>query len=439
MVQNRPSVSVEGASPEKLSAFTEARESVLKESRANLKKLGDNVEAQSAVEIESQLSPEALEKLALLESAGISRESLLNDSEWEDLHSVEEEQEKQVFLDKQMTERFQALVAEHSVAESLATLRTEFGEQMDEKASSVLANFEALVSPVTIPDKQEREAVELLVTSKFDGNLTTESFTGVVLSIYEQPDTVISQDTKDAIEKKFRIPREPIRTGEDLMKRVNMKDADGKPLYSSEETALEIRPNVHAYVLPSGEVRIVPRSDLPASEIRMSPLDMRDHQRYVDYSNYSIVTAMVWDELDGLENLFGDDRQSLVHRPSRSTMKKLNQFMESILDRNQPGTILSRQESWKLRAALSALNPKGSKTQGEAKKGLQDLGLLNADNFQWHNINKVGRVLRENNFFQSFEMRKKGLANDKLRLALSSGSGVESEGYEDENSDQFKK
>lgn len=439
MVQNRPSASAENSSAERLSAFTEAKESVLKESRANLKKLGDTVEA---AEIESQLSPEALEELDRMEAAGVPREVLLADNQWLQSMGLDtkrvqetEETEEKISLDKQMTERFQALVTEHSVAESLATLRTEFGEQMDEKASAVLANFEALVSPVTIPDKQEREAVELLVTSKFDGNLTTESFTGVVLSIYEQPDTVISQDTKDAIEEKFRIPREPIRTGEDLMKRVNMKDADGKPLYSSEETALEIRPDVHAYVLPSGEVRIVPRSDLPASEIRMSPLDMRDHQRYVDYSNYSIVTAMVWDELDGLENLFGDDRQSLVHRPSRSTMKKLNQFMESILDRNQPGTILSRQESWKLRAALSALNPKGSKTQGEAKKGLQDLGILNADNFQWHNINKVGRVLRENHFFQSFEMRKKGLANDKLRLALSSGSGVESEGYEDENSD----
>lgn len=112
----------------------------------------------------------------------------------------------------------------------------------------MLASFSELLSAETIPDSRERVAIETMFDSRVGTNLMDASFSGFVLSIYKQPDSIISEETKARIEVRFEIPRMPVKTGQELIEATLVRRPDGEFVHGSPEQALEFRLGLKAFV-----------------------------------------------------------------------------------------------------------------------------------------------------------------------------------------------
>jgi len=370
------------------------------------------------------------EDLALLEAAGISSDLFVEDEKFKD--SVE--YDKNIGLDQLVTARFQELVETQSVGESLSALRDEFGEQIDEKSLTVLADFESLLSPTVITDEDEREAVEILLMTSFDGSFTRESFTSFVEDIYQQDDSVISEVTKDVIEKQFRIPQSEIHTGDQLTQRVMMTDEAGNPVFDSEDNAVEFRSGLKAYAGGDGTVRLAIDGNSRVNALEIPLADIEDSEKVAQYANYAAVRQLMYEELDGTTNLFGDGQEATTTAPSERMILDSKRFFDAVLERREPGDLLNREELDDLKMTLKAMNPTPAVTETGAKQALEDIGVTRDGVFQWEAMERIGGILRANDYLRAFEYRSAGLAHEKLRAALSIDSGVDSSGYEDKKS-----
>ena len=398
------------------------RQSALNQSRLDLTTLEE--------EVNRDLGADDLE---LLESAGISSDLFAED----DVFQGANNEVGQAGLDQQITKRFQELVGTQTVTESLSALRDEFGEQMDEKSLSVLADFESLLSPTVIADNEEREAVETLLVTSFDGSFTRESFTNFVEDIYQQDNSVISEATKDAIEKQFRIPQSEIHTGDQLTQRVMMTDDSGNPIFNSKENAVEFRAGLKAYAGENGRVKLAIDGNSRVNALEIPLADIEDSEKVAQYANYAAIRQLMYEELDELTNLFGDGQEATTAAPSEKMILDSKRFLDAVLERREPGNLLNREELDDLRMTLKAMNPTPAVTEAGAKQALEEIGVIRDGSFQWDTMDQIGGILRANNYLRAFEHRSAGLAHDKLKIALSAQSELSSSSYDKNTKDEL--
>ena len=181
---------------------------------------------------------------------------------------------------------------EQPLHSTLSTLFQEFHGQLDEETLTVIRQFQELASPALIPDDTERQAVESLFYSNVGSDFSQNSFTSFVQVIYTQPDEVISKATKQAIEEKFQVPRNPIETGADLAKAIGETTPDGKPVYSSPETALEFRQGLKTYQ-EKGKPVLAIEGQSKAIPITLEPRVMENETLLTETANYALVRKLI--------------------------------------------------------------------------------------------------------------------------------------------------
>ena len=378
-------------------------------------------------ELQAELTAIHGDDLGLLKEAGLDNADF---KALEDESQTVSEEVEQVNLDQRITTRFQELVKTNSATKSLSTIRAEFGEKMDEKSLAVLSNFEALVSPAIIPNETEQKTVEALFVSNFSGSFTQESFAGFVQDIYAQDDSVISEDTKATIEKRFNAPRLPIVTGDDLTQRALLKDESGKPVFDSAEKAVEVRPGLKAYAGKNGTVKLMVTGGSRINAIEVPPHELANSETVAQYANYASIRKLMHEELNETVNLFGGGQEDTQGTPSRLMLLDAKRFLDATLQYRSPGDLLTKEELDDLQMALKAMNPTSAQTEIEAKKSLEELGVIRDGKFQWERLERVGVILRQNDYFRAFELRSPGLAYEKLKLVLDSESGVKLPNHE---------
>lgn len=385
---------------------------------ANLKSLRENEDGEKQ---EADLNEQYLQDLA---AVGLDLEDL-SESQVREIEieaSREEDHEGKRDFKSRLGELQKTKLPLRDV---LNTLKQEFGESMDEETRVVIDNFQSLVSPSVIPDEQEREAVEILFATQSIKAFTPQSFTGFVETIYEVD--AISEETKQRIEEKFGIPRTPIKTGAELAEWTLKKDENGEYLHSSPETALEFRKGVKTHVDKQGNTLLTIAGNARTEPMSISPERLKNGESLASLANYSLIRGVVFDEFSQMTNLFGGGAEDELGTPSESTMDDANTFARMLIGNRSPDSILSKSDLVTLRQALKALHDPNQSGETAVGSQLHDLGILNRGNLQWLKIEEIGKILRSNQNFRTFELAHSGNAHRLLTKELKARSGHETE------------
>ncbi len=380
-----------------------------------------------------------LEKSITLDEDGISLDDFLTDQINRDRfqstlsheigkkdtteEAVSEESESDT--KKLLLTRFQELQkSEGSVASMLQVLKAEFGDQIDQKTASVLDKYSTLLSSQVFADPEELEAVETLFFTQ-SRDFTAQSFTTFVQTIYDEPDSVISEASKRKIEKTFNIPRTPIITGRELSNATQLTKEDGSFVHDSEDTALEFRPGVKTYMNPSGEAVLSLDGSSRPHPISIPPHLLENGESIAELANYALIRQTVYDEMGQLTNLFGGGTETELDNPDENTIQKANHFARLLIGRQAPDTILSNDDLDDLKHALKALHDPSEIGETASLVSLNELGILENGNLQWERLDMIGHVLREKKFYRTFEMTKSGEAHRLLTAEMGRQSPYE--------------
>lgn len=319
----------------------------------------------------------------------------------------------------EMEERFALLrSSKQSLCFVLANLRDEFAGRIPEETALMLADFSELLSPETISAPKELRAIEAIFDVDVGSNLANASFHGFVLAIYRQPDSTVSEETKQRIEAKFEIPREPIRTGRELAVATLAKSEDGAFVHDSPENSLEFRPGLKTFVDRDGRASISIEGSARTKPIQLSHEALQNGVAMAEIANFAITRRAIFDEFNQLTNLFGAGTEDAIGTPSPESIRRANRFVTALIGSRPADAILSPEAQQSLRDALRALRPSPSSSEEQVRAELHKIGVLDSGDFAWTRVAEIGMVLRENSYFRSFENRAAGAANARLRLAL---------------------
>ncbi len=322
-------------------------------------------------------------------------------------------------------ERFQELQkSEGSVASMLQTLREEFGDQIDQETAAVLDKYSTLLSSQVFADPEELEAVETLFFTQ-SRDFTAQSFTTFVQTIYDEPDSAISEASKRKIEEAFNIPRTPITTGRELSNATQLTKEDGSFVHESEDTALEFRPGVKTYMSKNGDAVLSLDGSSRPHPISIPPHLLENGESIAELANYALIRQTVYDEMGQLTNLFGGGTETELDNPDESTIQKSNHFARLLIGRQAPDTILSNDDLRDLKHALKALHDPSEIGESASIISLNELGILENGNLQWERLDTIGNILREKKFYRTFEMTKSGEAHRLLTSEMERQSPYE--------------
>ena len=288
--------------------------------------------------------------------------------------------------------------------DTLKALRTEFKGQLDEETEAVLGRFESLFSEEVLPDKEERKAVETLFLSQGVTTFTAASFSGFVTTLYEQPNDVISEETKIRIEEKFNIPRQRIITGGQFAKAAFAKDEEGNYQHNSPENALRLENGMSSYVQPNGEAVVSFQS--PHSEpkiIYVRSLETWFSEDAAKNINYGIIRDAVFDNLDQMTGLFGGSQEEHEWmKPERQeSVEKANRFTRLLIGNREPNYILQYEDMPNIKSVLSTIADPRNQSEEENYADLRELGILNGEQLNWSRIKTIGLILRKNRYFRT--------------------------------------
>ena len=332
-----------------------------------------------------------------------------------------------VDTDKNLNTRFKELQKSgDSVASILQILKTEFAGKMDEETTAVLDKYSTLLSPQIFDDPEELEAVETIFYTQ-SGAFTNESFTTFVATIYDQSDNVISEKSKRKIEASFNIPRTPITTGRELSEATSHVLDDGSFTHHSEKTALEFRPGIKTYMKDDGEAILTLDGSSRPHPISIPPHMLENGESIAELANYALIRQTVYDEMGQLANLFGGGTETALDNPDQNTITKANHFARLLIGRQAPDTILSNDDIADLQLALKALHNPSEIGETASTTSLNELGILDIGNLQWERIDAVGRILRKNQFYRTFEMTKSGESHRLLTAEIGRKFSYENE------------
>lgn len=378
--------------------------------------------------LESSNSREIIKILSLEIQALADHGLTLNDLGEDEIEGIrreiarEETHEEKTTLESRLTELQQT---DKPLASVLEVLKQEFGESMDEETQAVINNFRNLISPEIIPDKDEREAIEVLFATQSITTFNKASFTGFVETIYEE-DT-ISEETKQRIEKKFGIPRSPIKSGKELAEWTLKKDEEGNYLHNSPDTALEFRKGVKTHVDKQGNTLLTIAGNARTKPLAISPERLRNGELLASLANYSLIRNVVFEEFDHMTNLFGGGDEDDLITPSENTIHDANQFAQKLIGKRSPDSILTKEDLAKLKQALTAMHNPAKTGEDAIEAQLQELGVLSNDNIQWGKVEEIGAILRENQNFRTFELAHTGDAHQLLKQELKARSEHETQ------------
>lgn len=376
---------------------------------------------------------------AMLLDSGVSFSEMLHDSSFltdfksrlkSQIVMSKKEKAKNETLESTSTKealhaRFQELKkSEGSVASMLQTLREEFGDQIDQETASILDKYSTLLSSQVFADPEELEAVETLFFTQ-SRDFTAQSFTTFVQTIYDEPDSVISEASKRKIEETFNIPRTPITTGRELSNATQLTKEDGSFVHDSEDTALEFRPGVKTYMSKNGEAVLSLDGSSRPYPISIPPHLLENGESIAELANYALIRQTVYEEMGQLTNLFGGGTETELDNPDENTIQKANHFARLLIGRQAPDTILSSDDLDDLKHALKALHNPSKIGETASLLSLNELGILENGNFQWERLDTIGSILREKKFYRTFEMTKSGEAHRLLTSEMERQSPYE--------------
>ena len=339
----------------------------------------------------------------------------LNEQEKESIH---EELSSQLKTDVKEVLRQRLIKLQKSdlqLSEVLENLKDEFADNLDQETIAILNRFNELVSPSIISDPKEREAVEVLFATQNIGSFTEASFTNFVTALYEGE--TVSEETKTRIEKKFGIPRSPIKTGAELSEWTLKQDEDGNYLHSSPETALEFRPGLKTHVDTNGKAVLTLAGSARSAPIAIPPEALRNGESIAQLANYTLVRQVVFREFNQLTNLFGGGTEAALSAPNETSISNANRFARTLIGDRQRGTIFSHDDLGELECALRSLHDPSLTDEQDSLDSLSDLGILESD-FNWSRLDQIGNILREHGNYQTFELREKGKAHELLKKEI---------------------
>ena len=287
-----------------------------------------------------------------------------------------------------------------SLSFALGRVRDKFEGSITSEVDVVLGRFESLFSSSVIPVRQERTAIENLFSSRSTHEFTSGEFSGFVRDVYDQPDDIVSEETKARIEKRFGIPRN-ITTGGQLLKATAFRSANGELAHHSPSTALRIQAGMRSYVNHNGEA-IVSVSDEEASPFVLyrKGLQSWNGEMAAKAINHCLIRLSVSRHFDHMTGLFGETRES-DGTQFTAVVERANRFARLLIGYREPNHLFQDRDVENLGSALNALvNPRNRST-GENMADLRRLGVIVDGDFNWERLGEIGAFLRRNRYFRA--------------------------------------
>ena len=289
----------------------------------------------------------------------------------------------------------------------------------DEETQGVLDQFKTLFSPAILTDQKEREAMETVFSLRFDGVFSIASFTSFVTQVYNEPDTVISEETKQRIEREFKIPRQPIRTGEELVQVVLKTDESGEPIYQGEDNAVEYRSGLKAFADEHGQMNLLVENGARTLPVTVPSTMMGNSEQIAHYANYTAIRQIIFEEMHQLTNLFGGGMESSLNTPDNQVIHRAQRFVDVLLPNpRQPGELIAPEDLHELRLAFRAMLPAEAESEADATSALEELGVTHNGDVQFARWEQVASVLRANDYFRAQNLRGRGFAYNALQEEL---------------------
>ncbi|MEM7479184.1 MAG: hypothetical protein AAF483_29720, partial [Planctomycetota bacterium] len=200
---------------------------------------------------------------------------------------------------------FQLRESSRPPSEIFPILTGEFAGQLETRTEILLAKYASLFSSETVPDSNELRSIETLFAASPQRSFSETSFTSFVQSIYKQPDSIVSKETKARIEEKFKIAPNSILTGSELAEATHAKTDDGKFAHNSIQSGFEFRPGIKTFVEDSGRASLAIDGAARSEPIHISPEILADSSALAELANFALIRQAIYDELNQSTNLFG--------------------------------------------------------------------------------------------------------------------------------------
>jgi hypothetical protein len=285
----------------------------------------------------------------------------------------------------------------------LTQIREEFGEQVDEETSAVLANYEALFDPQFITDEGERQAVETLFWQQANVEFSQTQFSSFIDTIEKQPDTVISQATKQKIRERFTPKKSTPKTGAQIIKAMKQKDEEGNPVYHSPETAVKQDSGVMAYTNENGKtVFIYPDLDDNLSYSAHEAPATQSGELYGQHINTNIVRNLIAEEFNSLQGLLGGETTMgvLQDHYDGDTLKNTQRFITCLIGSQESGAILVTNQISTISTYLKAFSNPLNSNKSEDLQDMTELGIYQDGTINWKRMAQAGTILREHKGFK---------------------------------------
>lgn len=284
----------------------------------------------------------------------------------------------------------------------VAQIRLEFGEQIDPETNGVIENYEALFDPQFITDEGERKVVESLFWRQGKMDFSEEQFSGFIETIQKQPDTLISEATKEKIRERFSRKGKP-QNGSLLIKAIAQKDRTGKPVHNSLETAVKLDSGIMAYTNEQGETMFVYPDSGDATHYSTHPAPaLKSGENYSDHINTNIVRTLIAEEYNNLQGLLGGTTKEgvLQNHYEADTLNNTRRFITCLLGSHGSDDILNRNQKSTISTYLKAFSNPLNGNKGEDLQDMTELGIYQNGKINWKQMNLAGMILRENKGFK---------------------------------------
>ena len=365
---------------------------------------------------------------------GISAEEALADPELlqmlrSNIHaSIEElKDENEMEISKQISIRILELKGTVDLQSAFQTLRLEFGDQIDEGTNAVFEKYEALFDPQFIEDEGERKVVESLFW-KQNQTFTEESFYSFIDTIEEQPNEVISEESKQKIRERFPRKTASPKTGAELIKVIQKTGKDGSFLHHSPDTAVMLDSGVSAYTREDGKFVLRYSYHRSGRETTYTEINSfnRTPQEYTQEINTNTVRDLIAHEFNNLQGLFGGGVSDNAYQShfDQQTTRNANRFLSCILGKRPKENLLTHNEIQTLKDNLKAFaNPLNSH-KTEDLHDMTELGIFREGEINWRAMEQAGQILRKNKGFKAQAMQDPSAPYQLLKQQLQSPKEV---------------
>ena len=304
----------------------------------------------------------------------------------------------------------------------LATIRKEFTGKIGQETDGVLSKYEALFHPTFITNEEEREAVESLFWNQGSTDFSEDGFQGFIETVQAQPESVISDETKQKIREKFIRQDHSPKDGKALLEAIHEKDGNGSLVHHSLETAIVLDSGVSTYTDEAGRTVMSYPSfgDTPAHTEFVSADKASSGEHLTQKVNTSIVRRLVYNQFHGMIGLFGgavSDGVTQGHY-EEGTMRNVDRFVSCLLGKRNKSHIITTSEIHTLVDSLKALTHPLNGNEAEDLRDMKSLGIINEDDINWSQMEKAGTILRANNAFKLHAMQNASAPHRLLKDAL---------------------